>query len=137
MSNLLTFIIVDDDLLNNKLCHYLIRKVAPANTDVFDFASPEAALSFIETTYSGNDFRPTILLLDTNMPNYNGWEFLDRYKTFSEHIRNQISVYMVSSSIDRRDKQKASDHESIHGYIEKPMSVRSLQEVMRSVLLLT
>ena len=36
--------------------------------------------------------------------------------------KNQIKIYILSSSIDERDKQRANQNAHVMGYIEKPLS---------------
>jgi len=45
------------------------------------------------------------------------------------HVQEHLSIYMLSSSIDSKDKQKAEVHPLIDGYIEKPLSREILLKV--------
>ena len=55
------------------------------------------------------------------MPSITGWEFLDQYEKFSEDVKKQISIYILSSSVDPRDKDKAEANKYIKGFISKPL----------------
>ncbi|HZF99933.1 MAG TPA: hypothetical protein VEY71_02980, partial [Chitinophagales bacterium] len=70
------FMFVDDDPINNSICTYVVMKTFPG-TDIEQFIEPKKGLEFIEKDYTGRDAPvPTVLLLDINMPEINGWEFL-------------------------------------------------------------
>ena len=43
------------------------------------------------------------------------------YANFSEEIKNQISIYLVSSSINPRDLNKAKENKYVKGFISKPL----------------
>ncbi|MFP5042014.1 response regulator [Parasediminibacterium sp. JCM 36343] len=70
---------------------------------------------------------PYLILLDINMPVMDGWGFL-------EGLQNQpdlppVYVVMVTSSIDMRDKQKATKYPHVIGFFEKPLSMEDCKNV--------
>ncbi|AVR46876.1 response regulator [Christiangramia fulva] len=116
---MLRTIIVDDD----KIVTFLQKKmVAKSDLDPqpYVFEKGRDALNFL--TEESDPDTEYLILLDINMPNMNGWEFLDEL----EKIRNKENchVVMVTSSIDRKDKLKAANNNLVVDYIEKPVSAR-------------
>jgi CheY-like chemotaxis protein len=93
-----------------------------------DFVSPREALQYISAAYTTNPVS-TAILLDINMPGLNGWQVLDELEALPLPVKDYMSVYMLSSSIDPKDKQKAEEHPLIKGYIEKPLSREILQRI--------
>lgn len=123
-----SFIIVDDDPLNNSICK-LVIKSATHTTDILDFIYPEEALEFLKK--HGNQLSDnTILFLDINMPRIDGWAFLKEYNQFSERIRQKISVYILSSSINQTDKELALANPHVHDYITKPLSLETVKKLI-------
>src|SRR5689334_15585298 len=107
MKEILRYIIIDDDPLFSLLTKILIESFLKGK-DVQSFIAGEKGLSYIESNYSKEQCSsPTILFLDINMPTMSGWEFLERYDMFSENVKRQLQIYIVSSSIDSRDKERA------------------------------
>jgi two-component SAPR family response regulator len=121
------FIIVDDDLLNNTICRVAIKN-ALGEVNTKSFTEPEEGLAFIEREYNYTT-EPTILFLDINMPTLTGWEFLEQYDKFSEKIKNQISVFIVSSSVDQHDRNKAKSNQYVRGFLSKPLSKETILSV--------
>jgi response regulator RpfG family c-di-GMP phosphodiesterase len=119
MSRIAKYIIVDDDPFNNLLCKLQIE-ITLGKVDICTFEIPEDGLQFIQNEYS-NSMMPTILFLDINMPTITGWEFMEQYEKFTERIRKQITIYILSSSVDPRDKDKAKNNKHINGFISKPL----------------
>src|SRR4051812_23936476 len=105
MNTIRKYIIVDDDQFNNILCNIEIEN-ALGRVDIAAFTLPEKALAYIRDEFS-KALELTILFLDINMPTLSGWEFMEQYGQLDEAIRNQIRVYILSSSVDHRDKDKA------------------------------
>jgi len=122
------FIVIDDDLLNNMLCRVIIKRAA-GESDIQTFNIPEVGFEYISTEYS-NGGAPTVLFLDINMPTWSGWEFLDNFEKLDDKIKKQIKIYMLSSSLDTIDKQKASDNKYVVDYIVKPFSEKRMLEIL-------
>lgn len=121
--------VVDDNATNNLICKYTIRKFSE-EADISIFTEPEEALDFIKEGYGkkiGEGF--TILFLDINMPYMTGWEFLDEFKGLNGEIQNQFIIYMLSSSVDERDKEKAKNNPFVSGFYSKPLTVQSIKEL--------
>ena len=98
---------------------------AMGEVDINAFTKPTEGLEFIENKYSKSSTQ-TILFLDINMPGMDGWEFLEEYEKFSDDLKKQISIYMLSSSVDHRDKNKADAYKDVKGFISKPLTVETI-----------
>jgi len=119
MSTIRNYILVDDDPFNNIISTMEIEG-ALGEVNVTIFENPEEALTFIQEEYV-KTLAPAILFLDINMPSLSGWQFLENYDTFSEEIKKELVIYILSSSIDPRDTEKAKANKYIMGYIPKPL----------------
>lgn len=119
------FIIVDDDPINNMLCQLIIEQRF-ATVCTRSFVDPCDALAYVEATYSNADAPPTILFLDINMPALTGWEFLNVFESFTAAIKEHFKIYMLSSSVDPKDKERADTNANVLAYIEKPLTIESL-----------
>ena len=114
------FIIIDNDPVNNLLCTLTIRDVQDA-AEIQTFNFPVKGFKYLVKEYA-NTTNPTVLLLDINMPTWSGWDFLDNFEKLDDKIKKQIKIYILSSSIDANDKQRASENKNVVDYIEKPLS---------------
>ncbi|MEJ7692639.1 response regulator [Daejeonella sp.] len=123
------FIVIDDDPTNNMICKFTLQRFA-GNADIKTFTDPEMALQFIKDSYNteGSEM-PTVVFLDINMPVLDGWEVLDIFKDFSPKIKQQFSIYILSSSIDDRDKEKAEISPFVKGFLSKPLLAKTLNGV--------
>ena len=123
MNNSARFIVIDDDPLNNTICRLTIKKALGA-VEVITFTDPLQGLQYIGDQYSGpnGDGGATVLFLDINMPVMNGWEFLEKYESLNHSVKNAIKVYILSSSVDDRDIEKAQANKNIVNYLAKPIT---------------
>ena len=124
----LRFIIVDNDPVNNLLCDLAIKD-AVVDNDVLAFTDPLKAFEYISTDNQNNNSR-NILLLDINMPIWSGWDFVDHFDTLDENIKNSFKVFMLSSSIDNNDKQRAVENKNVVDYIEKPLTKEKVSSLL-------
>ena len=106
------FIVVDDDPISNTICKLTLEMVL-RNVDLESFTNPKEALSYISEKCTASTSRRTILLLDINMPIMSGWEFLERFDAFHENVKTGIDVYILSSSVDPRDKDRSYANKNV------------------------
>lgn len=121
MTEIKHFLIVDDDRQNNLLTELALRK-SFAEVNITVFIVPELALEYIETKFQQTTNNVTMIILDINMPTMTGWEFIKKFNTFGQTIKKQFSIYMLSSSIDLADINRAKTNPLITDFIKKPLN---------------
>ena len=118
----LRYIVIDDDPHNNLSCTIAI-KAAIGTASVHCFTVPEEGLDYIENEYTRTKIAiPTILFLDINMPSMTGWEVLERFKEFAVPVKEQITIYILSSSVSPIDMELAHASPFVADYIIKPLT---------------
>jgi CheY-like chemotaxis protein len=124
-------IFIDDDKVNNSLSRIIARQ-AIGNFDILTFEKPLEALEFLEREYLSKDASDAkvLVMLDINMPVMNGWNFLEKVAAYPETAQKNLKIYILSSSIDPRDKQRAESHFLVHGYISKPLGSGILRDLI-------
>lgn len=122
------FIVVDDDQTNNFLCMKIITTVFP-DSNVQTFSDPETALVYINNMFGNATDGNAVLFLDINMPTLSGWDFLEEFERFDTGIKGQLKIYMLTSSVDERDKDRAAENKNVCGYIEKPLSKEMIRNM--------
>lgn len=114
------FIVVDNDPVNNLLCDLAIKDEI-SDAHFLAFTDPLKAFDHISAANEGNDSM-NILLLDINMPIWSGWDFVEQFDKLDVKIKSRFRIYMLSSSIDNNDKQRAMENKNVVDYIEKPLT---------------
>jgi CheY-like chemotaxis protein len=135
-------LLIDDDSIFNFLNKKIIElsRFAP---DVSCYTDPKEALDELkrlsltgENSFPDKNF-PDIIFLDINMQDMDGWEFLDEYEKLPESSKQKCRVFMLSSSIDPSDIEKAKTYRSVKDFISKPLSEEILNLITLSSGLFT
>lgn len=127
------FIIIDDDLINNVICQEIIKSELP-ETKIIIYTDPQKALEYIVNVYSKPGANKAVLLLDIDMPALNGWDILEKMNDSSNQLKQQVKIFLLSSSITPEDKQRAADESLVCGYIEKPLTQVKLKAIFTEYL---
>jgi CheY-like chemotaxis protein len=99
---------------------------------ILQFGNGEEALKFLSENTKNADFLPDYIFLDINMPFVDGWMFLQDYAGLKGNLSKQISIYMISSSIDPRDVSRAKSIEEVTDYVVKPVSKEKFMELLQA-----
>ena len=126
------FIVVDDDNVNNMVCNAAIKTATNGDLPVC-FKNPIESLTYVENELlSKAQNVPTILFLDLNMPEMSGWEWLGKFEQFPQTIKQNVIIYVLSSSINPTDFKRANDNAYVNGYIFKPLNKEKVLGVLES-----
>ncbi len=121
--------LVDDDRTTNFVHRTLISKVEK-DAVVDDFLEAYEFLEFLAENINHAENLPDFILLDVNMPQMSGWEFLDEYKKTIFPFMKKCKIVMVTSSNNSIDLEKARQYPFVKGYYVKPISSDMLTEIL-------
>jgi CheY-like chemotaxis protein len=122
------FLIVDDDPISNNICSTCIH-IATPESSVRQFTDPRDALTCIQTVDRLAE-SSTILFLDINMPEMDGWEFLRRFTRLPQSVQSRFDIYMLTSSVNGSDKEHARINSLVKDYLEKPLTVAKVRNML-------
>lgn len=125
--SLYNFILIDDSEFDLFIYEKLLIKSGVASS-VTTFSSARAALHFLLT----NPFPVSIMLLDLQMPDMNGFEFVEAFKDSPIHIQEKIRIFMLSSTIDQRDIENVKKNSVIIDLISKPLDINILKKTIEN-----
>lgn len=121
-------LLVDDDPILN-LVHKKRIDAMGWDKELASYKNGKEALDHL--TANGQKDKIYVVFLDINMPVLNGWDFLEQASKLEDAGLN-IVVYMLTSSIDSRDRKRAFKHNSVKDYFLKPLSKIDLTTVSQS-----
>lgn len=119
--------LVDDDKVVNLIHSKVIRKSGAAQK-VTAFDNAKAALETLKDLLRTRpEELPEIILLDINMPDMDGWEFLEEFEQFQLPMQYKCKVIIVSSSVDPRDKERSKKYKTVSDFISKPLTAERMK----------
>lgn len=118
-------LILDDSKEDRFFIRRALGKVVDATQVEFSYA--EEALAYLRTPE-----RPSldVILVDISMPRMDGFEFADQFVDLYPELRGSAPLYIVSSSIDPQDVERAKAHPGVSGLFSKPLSGDAVKEIV-------
>lgn len=126
----LCFLVIDDSKLNCFIAEKVIRN-NDSSSNIHVFIEAEAALEFVKNRIAATDCFPrSIIILDIQMPVMNGFEFVEKFEQLPDTIKMQYDIFMISSSVNENDRNRASNYSSVKQLLVKPFTKDMLAHII-------
>ncbi len=124
--------LVDDDKIFQLIASRSI-KATQFSGKILQFNNGSEAIQYLEEHADDQNALPDLLFLDINMPLVDGWMFMEDYISLKSRINKMIRIYMISSSIDPKDVERAKAIREIKEYVTKPVSQQKFAELISEI----
>lgn len=125
MKKINSILLIDDEDIANFINQKVIESLNIAQR-IQTFDSGVRAMDYLKLIQDENAyyrmFAPQIILLDINMPVMDGFQFLDEFDKLSIFKQKPIDIFMLSSSPNSDDIDRANKNKNCSGYIIKPLT---------------
>jgi CheY-like chemotaxis protein len=126
MERIKKVLLVDDDDIFNMLHGEVLKRLIPGvRIEIF-----KSGVEVTEYLQRENENDIDLIFLDIRMPVMGGFEVLDAMATMDPKRFENTRIYVLSSTLDDRDLQRAKATPLVTDFIGKPMSF----DTMRSIL---
>nr|WP_298998880.1 response regulator [uncultured Allomuricauda sp.] len=130
MKRLKSVLLVDDDETTNFLNRFFLKQLSD-DLPVSIANNGKEAIDYLEHETNPEEM-PCLLILDTNMPVMNGWEFLDTYsQQFDSDFKKNIVVVMLTALDTKETTEMALAHPSVSDTAQKPLSDLKFKELIK------
>ncbi|CAM3332911.1 two-component system response regulator [Zobellia roscoffensis] len=128
MKNIPKICIIDDDYIYR---YTVVKKMETMHLPVktLAFEDGEMALDFILKNLNIDSELPDVIFLDVDMPIMDGFQFIKEFSKIENQLNKKIRIYMISSSLDPVDIERAERTHFIADYFVKPIKTEQIESV--------
>jgi len=121
--------LIDDSSTDNFINERVIQ-MSGFSRQIITKDTGRIALEYLKTNIENSDKIPEVIFLDLNMPVVNGFAFLNEFKNLPENIKKISKIVILTSSEKIEDIDAVKELPIIMDYISKPLSEKSLQNLL-------
>lgn len=115
-------VLIDDDETINYYHNYMLEKCKLCE-EVLIASDVDKAKELIEGLMKIKTIKSSLILLDINMPKYNGFEFIDRNEEVFQKLSSQnFNLIILTTSGNPHDIEKSKEYALIKEYVQKPIT---------------
>ncbi|WEK20748.1 MAG: response regulator [Candidatus Pedobacter colombiensis] len=130
LNNCKTVLLIDDNDVDLRINSKII-KISSLFEEVITCQSAEDALDYLHKALNNGDKLPDFILLDIQMPDMDGFEFLEVYKDMPKRLTENCLIAMLSSTLDFGDIKKAEASLHVVKLLKKPLFPKELEAVLK------
>jgi CheY-like chemotaxis protein len=119
-----TCLLIDDNYIDN----FVTRRILESGNFAENIIVKQSATDAIESLKAG-EIKPDVIFLDIRMPLMNGFDFLQEYDKLAMAGKEDVKIFMLSSSLDPTDFKRSTDNKYITQFLYKPLTHKVLEEI--------
>ena len=119
-------VLIEDDQAMNYYHQRLFVKQDFAD-EVLSYHSAKEALNGIKSL---QQVTLLYIFLDLNMPQMDGWHFIEELEKLKFDSNTQIKLFVLSSSVNPIDMMKAKQNSAVTDYLSKPLSIETITNII-------
>lgn len=120
--------LVDDNLIDLKI-HTKILSHHYEGVSLITCASATQALLYLKHHKDLPQELPELILLDIQMPDMDGFGFLDQFSKLPALVIQHCSIVMLSSTLDYGDIIRAEANRHVIRLLKKPLNPQDLKDI--------
>jgi CheY-like chemotaxis protein len=122
--------IIEDDLTHLFITKKMIEMSGMVE-NIMVYKNGKEAYDKLKAIFLSSEMLPEIILLDLNMPIWDGWQFLDEFTKIP--IKTKIVIYILTSSNSEEDRKNAEKYNLGGNYLIKPIGLSELKTVLAEI----
>lgn len=76
---------------------------------------------------------PDVIFLDLNMPNVDGFGFLEAFQALPNEVRDKSKIVVLTSSNSQEDKLQALAYQNVVHFVTKPLKQSDIEDLKKLV----
>ncbi len=125
--------LVDDDPIFRLIFKKMVETFPGEKVRIVNLENGLDAIEYFRSCTKGNE--PALAFIDLNMPVMSGWELLDALVEERNILAGKIPFYILSSSNNLADRERAELYNFINGFRQKPLDREQLYTTISQALM--
>ena len=121
--------IIDDNEFDMYIASRLIHTNHLAD-DVLEYDSGELALNYLELNKDNISKLPNLIFLDIYMPLMNGFQFIEKFKSLPDLVKDYCRICIVSTTVDDEYIYRIKIEQGINLFTSKPITADYIKSIM-------
>lgn len=96
------------------------------------FRSAEEALEKLSD--AREQTAPDVIFLDLNMPNVDGFGFLEGFKALPNAVREKSKIVVLTSSNSQKDRAQAFSYQNVVHFVTKPLKQSDIEDLKQIMM---
>ncbi len=126
-----TTVLIDDSDIDLFIQRRFLE-VYQFSRNLISYKSAEEALAWLDAI--NGEIPPDIIFLDLNMPNVDGFAFLESFKNLPQKIRDKSHIVVLTSSNNQKDRDMVFSYKNVIQFVTKPLKQSDIEELKRIVV---
>lgn len=128
-----SIMVVNDSVLETYHTFTILKKTG-VEANVLSRKSAWEALEFLQQEYAKGNALPRLIVLDMNMPELNGMDFLEAFQHLPQLIKNWCTIIVVNASEEKTLFDEVMRHQQVKYYLTGPLTFDSIDKVVPILL---
>lgn len=121
--------LIDDSEIDLKI-NTKILSLHFAGCHIITCLSAMEGLTYLKKHALQPNMLPDYILLDIQMPDMDGFSFLEAFKNLPHHLINHSIIIVLSSTLDFGDIKRAEANRFVHKMLKKPLNPKELKDLI-------
>ena len=130
LNNHRTVLLIDDNDVDLKINSKII-KISNLFDEIVICQSGDEGLTYLNRSMHEGKKLPDFILLDIQMPDMDGFDFLELYKKLPKKLTSKCLIAMLSSTLDFGDIKKAEASLHVVKLLKKPLYPNELEDLLK------
>lgn len=125
----ISVMIVDDSPIDQKITVHLLKNNYGIN-DIVLMDNGTSALLYLANYPYFALAKPLLVLLDMDMPEMNGLEFLKAYDLLDSPLKSFCTIVVLTASEVEKDLERLKNNKHVMKVVQKPLQKNSIEEFL-------
>lgn len=127
-----TVMLIDDNEIDNYMNERIVNFYNFAKR-ILVHTSSKSALEYLKNLQRNDsmdrDLIPDLIFLDLEMPEMNGFLFIEEFLKLKDEIKNYTKIIILTSSIQPSDLEKSKTIPEVVSFINKPLKKKNIDDL--------